>query len=257
MLFRKTRAFARKLVTELSFVPYFFTDFFYKSPIPLPPVRLRYRIGNDLDPQKFINKGRILSQNILDGIKGAGYDPAQFRSVLDFGCGCGRVIGFLRQLLPDAAWYGADIDAELISWMRSNYPKVEVVQNPFHPPSTFQDGQFDLIYGISVFTHLNELFQDEWLTELNRITRPGALLLLSIHGETCYPPDVEMLKKNGFVYQVMKTGFYKLDGLPDFYQSAWHTQSYIKSHWSRWFKVVDIIKKGINNHQDIVILQRE
>jgi trans-aconitate methyltransferase len=147
-----------------------------------------------VNPNKFLQKGERLAGNILEAITGAGCDPAEFKSVLDFGCGCGRVLGYLKEKLPRAIWHGVDIDSALVSWMRANYPKVLVDQNPFHPPSHFRNSQFDLIYGISVFTHLDEAFQDEWLAELHRITLPEALVLLSIHGETCDSPDVAELR---------------------------------------------------------------
>jgi SAM-dependent methyltransferase len=213
-------------------------------------------VSGDFNPSEFLQKGSRLADDIMEGIAAAGCDQMEFGSVLDFGCGCGRVLGYLRPKLPRATLYGADIDAALVSWMHANYRHVAVERNPFHPPSPFSDKQFNLIYGISVFTHLDESFQDEWLAELQRIAAPKALLLLSIHGETCDPPDIKEMREKGFVYKVFKTGFYKLDGLPDFYQSAWHMPSYIRSHWTRWFEVIDIIPKRINNHQDLVILRR-
>jgi len=253
----KIRAAVRKIITELKFLPYYISDIHASSRYPLPPVRLRYRVGADFDASTFLTKGERIAGDLLQGVADAGYEPSQFRSVLDFGCGCGRVMGPLREKMPQAAWHGADIDPMAIAWMSKNYQGVVLKQNPFHPPSLFGANQFDLIYGVSVFTHLDEAFQDEWLSELHRMSSAGGLLLLSIHGETVTPPDISALRAKGFLFQVTKTGFYKLDGLPDFYQLAWHLPEYIRSHWSRWFEVAGIRPRGINNHQDLVILRRK
>jgi len=50
------------------------------------------------------------------------------------------------------------------------------------PPTGLPAQGFDLVYGISVLSHLSEPDQFAWLAELARLTRPGALLLLSTLG---------------------------------------------------------------------------
>jgi len=50
----------------------------------------------------------------------------------------------------------------------------------------FEDGFFDLIFSVSIFTHLPEKMQIAWLEELRRASKPGALVLSSVHGELWY-----------------------------------------------------------------------
>lgn len=52
-------------------------------------------------------------------------------------------------------------------------------------PLRFPDEYFDLIFNQSVFTHFDENYQDAWLIELERVTKPGGVLLLAVSGE--YP----------------------------------------------------------------------
>ena len=47
----------------------------------------------------------------------------------------------------------------------------------------FPDAYFDLIFNHSVFTHLDENYQDAWLAELERVTKPGGVLVLSVSGQ--------------------------------------------------------------------------
>jgi SAM-dependent methyltransferase len=118
---------------------------------------------------------------------------------------------------------------------------------------------FDFIYAGSVFTHLNEQFQLAWLRELKRISKPGALLIISIHGpyvhESLPRSDQDHLSENGFLFKTGSTGTFKLDGLPDYYQSAYHTKSYIQREWADLFEVIAYAERGINRHQDAVILR--
>lgn len=46
----------------------------------------------------------------------------------------------------------------------------------------FKDQEFDLIYAVSVFTHLSENLQKHWITELTRILQPGGVLLITVKG---------------------------------------------------------------------------
>lgn len=47
------------------------------------------------------------------------------------------------------------------------------------PPLPYGDAQFDLVYALSVFTHMHEENARAWLAELARVVRPGGLALLT------------------------------------------------------------------------------
>jgi len=55
--------------------------------------------------------------------------------------------------------------------------------NAIEPPLAFADATFDLVYAISVFTHLPETLQWPWIVELHRVIEPGGVLLLTLSGE--------------------------------------------------------------------------
>jgi SAM-dependent methyltransferase len=181
--------------------------------------------------------------------------------ILDFGCGPGRVLTHLKTLAPSCRLYGSDIDEEAIAWARANLSSVATFDvNSFLPPTRYADCSFDLVYSISLFTHLDEPSQLAWLAELSRIAKPGAMLLATVHGESthhgCFPDELKQLEGRGFVYRVDRKGRFKLDGLPDSYQTTFHTRAYVTEVWSRWFEVVDYIAGGLHGHQDVVILKR-
>jgi ubiquinone/menaquinone biosynthesis C-methylase UbiE len=123
-----------------------------------------------------------------------------------------------------------------------------------------EDGTFDLIYAISVFTHLDEDLQHVWLGELQRVARPGAVCIFSVQGDYVLslidPVYQEQIRKYGFGFLTGATGKLKLDGLPDFYQTTYHTRQYIERDWSKYFDILAYIERGINNHQDAVVLRK-
>jgi hypothetical protein len=44
--------------------------------------------------------------------------------------------------------------------------------------------------------------------------------------------------------------------LPDWYQSAFHSEAYVLQHYARYFDVLAYIPGGMNDVQDAVLLQR-
>ena len=93
----------------------------------------------------------------------------------------------------------------------------------------------------------------EWLSELKRITRPGALLLLTVHGADLVPEECrDVFQQSGFLYLAGHGTF----GLPDFYQTSFHGVEYIERNWSSFFKIEDIVPKGVNGHQDLILCRR-
>jgi SAM-dependent methyltransferase len=101
--------------------------------------------------------------------------------VLDWGCGCGRTLRWMVERAMPHQFSGCDVDAAAIEWCQNNLRlDFEVTEAP--PPLPYQDGAFELVFGVSVFTHLNEDFQQRWLAELCRIIALQGFLLLSVAG---------------------------------------------------------------------------
>ena len=88
--------------------------------------------------------------------------------------------------------------------------------------------------------------------------KPGGVLMLSVHGDGTraqFREEVEaLISAKGFLYTVGQTGMFKFDGLPDYYQTTHHSRAYIEERWSKFFKIVGYMERGINAHQDAVIL---
>lgn len=233
----------------------------HESNIPLPPPKhLQVRVVGGYVPD-FIESGFTSVYPTLNRVlKPTGKELKDFKSILDFGCGCGRAIRALATLLPGCKLFGTDIDGEAIEWLKCNYARFgEFSVAPHLPPTLYESQKFDLIFGISVFTHLPEDMQFQWLRELSRITKPHGYLILSTHGEKFYKERdaeiVETMNKKGFFYSDFGQNYGKSISLPDFYQVAFHSHAYIQREWGRYFNVIDIQALGIDNYQDTVLLQ--
>lgn len=81
-----------------------------------------------------------------------------FNTILDFGCGCGRTVRWFDNWakVKDHSIIGVDIDKELIKWCNNNINILSGIVSEVIPPLPFDNNKFDLIYSISVFSHLND-----------------------------------------------------------------------------------------------------
>ena len=106
----------------------------------------------------------------------------QATAVLDLGCGCGRVLRHWKGV-EGTRFYGSDYDPRLTDWCRDNLPFATVITNGSEPPLAFEPDSFDVIYAISLFTHLAEGTQERWMSEVTRVLKPGGVILFTTHGE--------------------------------------------------------------------------
>jgi SAM-dependent methyltransferase len=222
----------------------------------LPPASLRYRVHGSPHIDGFLKVGKRSSEDIEAALKSIGKDLNSFQNILDFGCGCGRTLLWFASRSQSSDLYGTDIDAEAISWCRNNLTFAGFGANGPLPPLEYSSEMFDLIYAISVFTHLGEDHQFRWLNELGRITSPKGIVLLTLHGRSVWKDlpqeDVADIRKRGFRFV---TAIHMKGVFPEWYQNAYHTKQYVLEQYSNYFDVVDYIPRG-SGRQDVVILQK-
>jgi len=159
------------------------------------------------------------------------------KRVLDFGSGAGRTLRHFLAEAENGEFWGADIDRPSIEWMEQNLcPPL----HPWHcsawPPLGLEHGSFDLIYAVSVFTHLTDN-STAMLHELHRLLKPGGLLIASYMGRwnseffAKEPWEEDRVGRN-ILYP---TRPWDLGG-PAVLISDW----WVREHWGRAFEIVQI-----------------
>ena len=131
------------------------------------------------------------------------------------------------------------------------------------PPLPFDDGCFDLVYGISVFTHFREAMQLRWLEELARVTARGAFLL----DDDTRPDGDRLLPASPRTNIRRVQGGGEARGHPGernelatrrsrrargrVRERLSHSADYVRSTWGRFFDVEHIVP-GYILHHDLV-----
>jgi SAM-dependent methyltransferase len=203
--------------------------------LPLPPADLATRIGtvDGADPLQFYLEEGARLRRVIDEMLPANWDWSHKR-VLDFGCGSGRVLRHFVREADDGTFWGCDIDRASIDWDEGNLsPPFRFFQNGIAPPIPLAAGSLDLIWAMSVFTHIADLWSD-WLVEMHRLLAPGGILVASFLGEGMWEPLV------GEPYREDEVGIAALhhwEG-PD----AWvfHSEWWLREHWGRAFDVLTV-----------------
>src|SRR5690554_2808438 len=85
------------------------------------------------------------------------------KKILDWGCGPGRIIRHLpKEINNGCQFYGTDYNKASIDWCSKNLPGISFNQNSLKAELPYDDASFDIIYGISIFTHLSEQLHTDW-----------------------------------------------------------------------------------------------
>ena len=146
----------------------------------LPPDYMMYE-SFQLNYQQYYTESIETAKWLLNYFRK--YQELKNIKILDWGCGPARIIRHFPFLVNNKCeFYGTDYNPDTIEWCKKNIPGITFDKNELAPPMKYENDFFDIIYGISVFTHLSEELHYKWFNELIRVTKPGGVILLTLHG---------------------------------------------------------------------------
>ena len=220
--------------------------------LPVPPARLRILATASPSVEWFIQSGQAAADSIRELLARNGMPIAEIGRMLDFGCGCGRVVRYWANV--PTRIHGCDYNAVLVNWCRRRLPFSRFGTNGLAPPLPYADASFDLVYALSVFTHLPRTLQQQWMGELARVLTPNGYLIVSTHGEAYLETltevertrfrDGQLVVRNDAEAGSNRCGFFL-------------SEDYVRRHLAPGFVVRDYAPRGArgNPPQDLVLLQ--
>ena len=195
-----------------------------------PPPELAARIGGTYEEYQTIGAAH---RRCIDALLPKDWSFIG-KSVLDFGCGTARTLTAYADETSEAEFWGCDIHEPSIKWAQENLsPPFSFFACRETPPLGQPDAQFDLIYAMSVFTHITDHWS-EWLAELHRVMRPGGIAVVSVLGpsmsHTITGRDWD--PRIGMAVVDLHKGW-EIGG-PSVLLSEW----WIREHWGRGFEIL-------------------
>jgi SAM-dependent methyltransferase len=224
--------------------------------LPVPPDDLVYLVAGTPDVDWFLEGGRLAVESIVETLEKNGIDLAAMESVLDFGCGCGRVMRHWPQHKSNGL-YGCDYNPALIEWCEQNLGFATYNLNQLDPPLDFSDASFDLVYMLSIITHLSKSLQRVWMKELYRILKPGGYAIITTHGE--YFCDEEMNPEEIREFRRGRLVVRNDTSSGENHCCTFHPESYVRNTLAKGFDVIDFIPQGArgNPPQDLYLIRKK
>jgi SAM-dependent methyltransferase len=143
----------------------------------------------DWSDDEFFRSGlRTVEEEILTDMINIcqGKNPREMK-VLEIGCGAGRVTRALAELFGQV--WGVDVSGEMVRQARQSLAgkaNVTLIQNNGTDLSSITDsGTFDFAFSTIVFQHIpSRDVIENYVREVHRLLRPGALFKFQVQGDT-------------------------------------------------------------------------
>jgi SAM-dependent methyltransferase len=197
--------------------------------------------------------------------------PLERSSVLDFGCGWGRLTRFLARDVPPGQLYGCDPVVQILDVCRTTRVPAVLARSEFLPSRLPFEQTFDLAFSFSVFTHLSEQAHFACLEALHGGLRPGGILVLTIRpvdylalSELMRPVlhglggASDVLERPSYLFVAHPTAPLQSpeDSRDATYGEAVVTMAYVRERWSELFELlrVDLLLGDL--HQIMLTLRR-
>lgn len=233
----------------------------YGLPIPPPDLWLGY----GQNTQEYLY-GKEQIGTMIKILANNGYEISKMKNILDFGCGAGRMIRWLRPFADNSEIWGVDISADHITWAINNLnPPFKFATTTIAPHLPFEERHFDFIYAGSVFTHIDDLVES-WMLELRRILSDNGTIYITIQDKnslkelktSIYYKDIWLKKyveENPF-FNLAGNEFDKLVGMRGINSQVFYDPEYFKKIAVNIFEIVEMHEKAYG-FQTAVLMKKK
>jgi SAM-dependent methyltransferase len=242
--------------------------------LPSMPEPELQEIWNGASGPSLASQSRSFYTKLRASFQRHGARPLSDASVLDFGCGWGRLTRYLLRDVAPGRLYGCDPVQAILETCRSNRIAATFARSDFLPERLPFQERFDLAFAFSVFTHLSEPAHERSLLALHRSLSPAGILIVTIrppeylsHCEALHPvaaalgPDIkEAMAMPRYLFvphppdprHPQRQG----DGQMEYGETV-ITMAYIRERWSSLFEMVETAVLLDDLHQVILTMRRK
>jgi SAM-dependent methyltransferase len=206
--------------------------------------------------QQFVD---ILGQALQE----AGRSFASVQACLEIGCGYGRIVRELRDRIPASRIYVTDVIDDAARFVASEFAvtRIPLLEDRGAPP----EPQFDLVYLLSVYTHLPRDMVTANLRAVTDSLQSGGLAVFTIHGqgsaETAERYDQYWLDKGNLLDRLARDGFYyeRYPYYDDEYGLTWITEEGVRTLVQETAPELEFLAyhpMRLDGHQDVFVYRK-
>jgi SAM-dependent methyltransferase len=208
----------------------------------------------------YLSVGLSAIQCIENAIKTTGR-PHEIKHILDFPCGYGRVLRFLRAGYPDAEITVCEIDPAALDFCKKTLCAKPVMSEKDFSKLSLPD-KFDLIWCGSLITHIDEETTKGLLKFFHAHLSPGGICVLTTHGQKSAESVQNKIQTYGLpavaqqellaTYQVKGYGYANYEGQSEYGISIVnHNRMLEITHSIGQWNETYYQEQGWDNHQDV------
>ncbi|MDF1482636.1 class I SAM-dependent methyltransferase [Extensimonas sp. H3M7-6] len=161
--------------------------FFARHPSSLNPLR-----------DYFADGWRTLAE-LMVLLERLGKPLLQMQNVLEFASGHGRFTRHLTKALGAERVTVSDVVADAVEFSKATFG-VQGFVSASVPEQVRWPGQFDLVFVLSLFSHLPRTTWGRWLRALHGLLAPGGVLVFTVHGMKAAAFDQVILDEDGYFF---------------------------------------------------------
>jgi SAM-dependent methyltransferase len=196
--------------------------------------------------------------------KEAGRDPQSIAAILEVGCGYGRIVRELRKRMPWANVSVSDVIESAARFTAAEFGAQYVA--PLEEAVAEYNGRFDLVYLLSVYSHLRRDMVAANLHHVSAALKPGGVAVITLQGqgsaETVERYGFYWLDKNKLLQALARDG-YHYEKYPYYYAEygvTWFTQpafDQLVRETTPELTAVSFRLMDIDGHQDVLVYRKD
>ncbi len=230
-----------------------------------------------------LHEAHVFFREIKSYCAYAGRPLAPQRTMLDFGCGWGRMLRLFMKDVEPSNLYGADSTSRFLMEARRCNPSVNFLSCGLVPPMILAPDSLDYVISWSVFSHLDEFLSLRWIEELHRLLKPGGLLLLTTQSRRfiAFCAEMRLRRASGirlehpwyeacadsFTDEPLENSRYEAGQFlhaaatqpphpQSHYGEAVIPRGYVVKKWGHLFRLVDFLDNPVRLPQVLIVLQK-
>ena len=177
------------------------------------------------------------------------------KSVLEFASGHGRFTRHLVKALGAERVVANDVVVDSVEFERKTFG-VEGFVSPSVPEQVQWNQQHDLVFVLSLFTHLPASTWSRWLRRIFDMVAPGGVLVFTTHGAEAVRKQNVTLDENGYFF-VASSESNAIDGQE--YGTTFTSEAFVRARIAETLpeaRLLKVAERQFWHHQDAIVIEK-